>query len=349
MTCKAGVLGIFLILLFQPCLLLMMFRISRKTEYFISQPIPEKNIAITEPGPSRKEEPQREPVESGSPLTSGEELAARINSLLSYWEAVANKSGQLLVKEGGEKKEESGLFGDDLKSLALEALSDQPHDLEALGVLAALSYEEGNKSLAREYYDKILQVDPGNRDALEILCRLVSFQGDHQQAVDYCRKLLSGEDSPRIQVLLGENLLAMERFEEALKAVDSALEKDPYYLPALELGGESSAKKLDFGLARRYFSRAVEIREDSHVYSRLGDMCAEEGEVGRALLYWEEACRLIPLNTAKGQSSHLVLLEKMSTLAYSDGSLDLLEEYLNRAEELGISEELNQIRGWVEG
>lgn len=72
---------------------------------------------------------------------------------------------------------------------SLLALGDWPNALEEYFILAQNFLAAGEKARAREYFEKALELDSENIDALRTLIALVREQNDHEAHLAYCRRL----------------------------------------------------------------------------------------------------------------------------------------------------------------
>lgn len=122
---------------------------------------------------------------------------------------------------------------DQAYELALEAQSLEPS-------LPAVYEALGNVSLFRREYDEAVaaarqwvRVEPGNADAYANLAGATHFSGEHEDVIPLVDKAIRlNPFYPFYYVLYrGQALLAMERYEEAIEAIDRAVSRNPDALP----------------------------------------------------------------------------------------------------------------------
>jgi tetratricopeptide (TPR) repeat protein len=221
------------------------------------------------------------------------------------------------------------------RTTALNALSRSPYNIEALTLLGRLNYEEGNLESSLEYFSKVIEVDPTNREAWLTSVKSAYGMGEFNRAAILSEGLLNLEETAYHWVLSGKCLVQLEEYDRALSAVDQALRLDETNLDALEMGGTIYLAFKHYGKSEEYYLRAAEIRPQGEYFITLGELALFSGEMEQACEYWEKAAGLNPLETRKDQQELLELYEKMALCAYKNRDDKRLKDYFYQSEKLG--------------
>ena len=137
------------------------------------------------------------------------------------------------------KLEAARLFsrtGDNRNALkyAREAAALFPEDPMAHLLVAWLSGIEDDRETAENEYLKVLELAPDNAEALYWLGTLYSDSHQHQEAEKLFKRLTSADPGPVSFYHLGHFYLRLDRKEEAIAALSTALKKDPDFTDALD-------------------------------------------------------------------------------------------------------------------
>ena len=163
------------------------------------------------------------------------------------------------------KLEAARLFsrtGDNQSALkyAREAITLNPEDPLAHFLTAWLSGAEDDRETAEKEYLKVLELDPGNTETLYWLGALYFDSRRHREAEKFFKRLTVADPSPVSFYHLGNFYLRLDRKEEAITALSTAIKKDPDFADALDdLAGlyEAAGRPK---LAERTYRRLLEFR-----------------------------------------------------------------------------------------
>ena len=180
-----------------------------------------------------------------------------------------------------------------------EAASAQvPAELEladALSLAVAL-HRAGRLAEAGELYERILEVDPQQPDALNFLGIVLLHRGRIGDAIALLEKSIAIDPSrPDVYNNLGNVLLAAERVDDALAAYEKAIEIDGRHASALNNLGIIYKAQRRFEDAENAYRRALAI-DPAHVeaYSNYGNLHSARGDIHKALQCFCKALTLRP-------------------------------------------------------
>jgi len=191
-------------------------------------------------------------------------------------------------------------------------------------------HQAGQLDLAAQLYQRALDNQPDNAEALHFLGVLRYQQGEHCKALELIgRAVALSPNVPDFHLNLGEVHRALEQYEEAVRCAEKALQLLPDYPDALnnlglafqglgrhaeaaenfrralrqepDLGvahgnlGAALSELKEFDQALIHLHRAVELAPGSPTARlRLGNLLLERGQAMEALPHFQEAVRLQP-------------------------------------------------------
>lgn len=217
---------------------------------------------------------------------------------------------------------------------ALDALELQPDNAETLAIIAEIYTDEGNVAQAQIHIDRAIELDPENvlvwrnkayllerqgqaREAIEALDKALALApqradlylekariyrlrlGDFPSAVAAYRAAVDANRTPQTLTALGEGLYFTGDHLVAIRTLNSALELNPDYAPALVYLGmalyarrnyEDSAAALDKGLPL-FDDRA---REEQYYTAGLAHIYKEPRECEEGMAWLQKALEKNP-------------------------------------------------------
>lgn len=114
----------------------------------------------------------------------------------------------------------------------LNAIQLKSDDIDLLFTLADLLMDTGEVNHAAEYYDKIIKIDPENKEALRKMASYKEGLGDYRSQVDYLERLYS-LDSKNL-----ETLKCLAKAYEKIRVKDKAVAAYTKYLELVNDPGE---------------------------------------------------------------------------------------------------------------
>ncbi len=216
--------------------------------------------------------------------------------------------------------------GLDARMILQEAL--MRHDLEkypdnfvANYNLAAVLHAEGRLDGAIQYYQRALQLRPGDATAQNSLGAALQSQGKLDQAIIHYRLALAAKpDYLDAHHNLGNSLLLQGEFDESIKHFREVLRIRPKEAEArnklgeaLEAQGNSLALQGRLDEAISYFREVLQIKpDDADTYNNLGSAYARKGNLVQAAAYFKLALGINPQHAVaiKNLKHVQALLEK---------------------------------------
>ena len=169
---------------------------------------------------------------------------------------------------------------------------------EVWGLLAETT---GDRVGAIQHYLGVVALDATRSEALLKLAETFALLRDWEQAGRWMERYIQTEPfSPgRYWALLGEYLLAGEREEEAVSALETALSIEPYsYLAHLRLAEIREGQgDTDSAIAHLEFLAVYAVDRDSTVYTRLAGIYTSAGLLADARRVLDKGARIFPSHT----------------------------------------------------
>jgi tetratricopeptide (TPR) repeat protein len=175
-------------------------------------------------------------------------------------------------------------------------------------------HQAGRLQQAESVYRQILTGDPKNSDALHLLGVLAHQCGHHQAAVDLMTKAIEIQPTAAAYTNLGEALRMLGRLDEAVPAVQKAIQLNPNSSEALGNLGliYSEMGKLDE--AMEHFNRALAINPNlPQTLNNLGNLQLKLKKADTALAAYDRALAIDP-NFSDGHNNRGSALESLDRL-----------------------------------
>jgi tetratricopeptide (TPR) repeat protein len=162
------------------------------------------------------------------------------------------------------------------------------------------SFEDaGDFKNAAARYNEALNLNPRNVQTRICLGILYEKQGLLQQACDSYATALGIDSSFISQIYLGNVLLAMQRFDEAIGHFNAALRKSPGDPSALHNLGLACFRKEDYTNALKWFLQGEKVQPGNAAFwFDAGDACRMLGDLNEALAHYARGVQLNPTDAA---------------------------------------------------
>lgn len=163
--------------------------------------------------------------------------------------------------------------------------------------LATAALQSGDQESAAQFAQEELQRHPKNVEALKIAIQLLPFAKDAAQKLNYLRQMVALQPENReYQFLLVQEAIAQHRYPDALKTLDTILQREPENVKALSLRGmsrvESATSAAEQALAEADLKHALELAPDApFLRFYLGKLYARQGRMPQAVAQLERAAR----------------------------------------------------------
>ena len=202
----------------------------------------------------------------------------------------------------------------------------------ALTYLGIISDDKGEYDKAIDFFNRALTYDRKNPDIYKNLSLAYRHKKDFNKAVESAEQSasLNAEDTDA-KTLLGNIYFESGKFDDAISAYRSVLDKNPGNPRVLYNMGSALMQKGDEFAAVEYFKKAGaadRIGEVAHrAFSRLGVIYTERKDFAEAEKYLKEAVAIRPGDALNRYNLGIAYLRQKKTA-------EAMEE-LSRAEELG--------------
>lgn len=99
--------------------------------------------------------------------------------------------------------------------------------------LGLMCQEEGEPERAKTCFERACNLTPSDADSRELLTDLLVEAGEHEEALIWVQQAIDIEPTTRRYQLLGQSLIALERFTDSEAAFRNALRLEPEHAPSL--------------------------------------------------------------------------------------------------------------------
>jgi tetratricopeptide (TPR) repeat protein len=213
---------------------------------------------------------------------------------------------------------------------------------------AADLHRAGHFDSAESLYRQVLDIEPKNANALNLLGLLVQARGRLAEAVEFLTQAVAADDArPEIQENLAAVYLAAEKSAEAIACRRRALQMLPDCPVAHNALGVALEAAGDYQAALTCFREGVRRQPDYvDAHNNLGAALKELGDIDGAIRSVDEAIRLKSVDSAFDRGPvHGRTAQALDQRAVS-GELSLAALRYNRAMMLLLSGDFD--RGWPE-
>jgi serine/threonine protein kinase/Tfp pilus assembly protein PilF len=184
--------------------------------------------------------------------------------------------------------------------LAIRAYEDALGlDPEAVAPLTGIAFawlELGRPAQARAALDQVLSRQPSNLDALLLLARVLSTEGDHNAALKGVESVIAADPKDwRAHEYRGRALWSLERLVDAAGAFGACLRINPLALDArLALASVLTAQR-ELGAAETEYHEGIRLfRENPEALNKLAAHMAEHEHEGKAIELFKELADSVP-------------------------------------------------------
>ncbi len=208
-----------------------------------------------------------------------------------------------------------------------KALELDPNNAEALLNISAIHQSEGKSDLALHFVQRALAVDPNSTGALAQLGEIRRDEGQLDEAIRLFIEALAIDDSqPSLFMGAGDVLQRAGHFDEAVAAFEHVLELEPDSFKARYNLGVTYSNMGRIEEAVAIYEQALELSpkdpEAPAARNNLGALLLAQGDVDRALEHFEAALKAAPFNVESRYNAAILYLEKART----EEAITLLEE-----------------------
>jgi Flp pilus assembly protein TadD len=210
--------------------------------------------------------------------------------------------------------------------LLSSALAQQPHHFEARYHLGLLLWETGRLDRAFHHVSQVVRHRPRHVRARRVLVLIHASRGEGQELVrelEIVLELDSGDEQTRLD--LAAAYASIGRDDEALGVYRAMLGDNPDQLHVIKFIGDIHRRQGELGKAIEYYQRALGLDEtDPRPYFLLGATFVEAGDDDEAERIYQQAARRFLRYRPEVNNN-------LGAIAYRQGDLTASARYLERA------------------
>lgn len=194
------------------------------------------------------------------------------------------------------------------------ALEQQPNRAAAFAGLGSLYAKQQQWKQAISAYEQALQLNPNYAEAHRCLAKIHAQLGDRQTEVAY--RYQAVRLNPRWatsdnQLLLGNELVEVDRIEEAIECYQRAIQLHPELYEAHYNLGVLFVQQERWQDAQAVFTQALQLYpESAEVYYGLGKAASAQADQAAAIVYYRRATELDPESVSAHYSLGEILLQE---------------------------------------
>jgi Flp pilus assembly protein TadD len=195
-----------------------------------------------------------------------------------------------LTRHSGDQKAAALLFE--------SAIASDPLYIEPYLNIAGMFMELNLFSIAEPYIRKILEIEPGNAEALNLLGVITNVTNRSHEAVGHFQNALrSDANQPSFFSNLGTALKSIGDLRRAIIALEKAAELNPNSLSILNNLGALYRETGDLDKAGHFLTRAIAFYpENPFPYLNLAEIYITREDYSRALPYLKKYISIVPLD-----------------------------------------------------
>jgi tetratricopeptide (TPR) repeat protein len=182
------------------------------------------------------------------------------------------------------------------ETLLAEIVHIQQNHMDALYLLAEISYRLGNYDAAIQYIRNALQYDPNNAEAYSNLGFILQGRAQLDEAVQcYLKALQLNPHLPEAHSNLGNVFKEKGQFDDAIRCYQRALQLNPDLADTYSALGITLQKAGRPDEAVTYCRKAAELSpRDATAHYNLGIALQEKGQLDEAITCYQKASQLAP-------------------------------------------------------
>ena len=259
--------------------------------------------AETQKDPQRKADALRNAAAIAAERTHDPRASIRLNKMLLSIDPSDLAAAHTLERYYEDQGDKSGLI--DILKMRLASSRQGDQSIEILKRIARVS-EEGARDVetATEHYQKILELQPDNRDALDALSRIYESTEQWADLIDVTRKLIKVTNDRNTKALLyfkcGSVMEAkFGREHDAIRYYDAAIKTTPNCMPAVHGLRDLYRRREEWPRVIETLELEVKLwsddKERAGVFAQIGRIYDQQlSDPERAMHYYESALTVDP-------------------------------------------------------
>jgi tetratricopeptide (TPR) repeat protein/glycosyltransferase involved in cell wall biosynthesis len=200
-------------------------------------------------------------------------------------------------------------------ALCEKVIQHEPHNLLALNFLALVEHERGRNEQALSWIQRAIKISPSNAEAQRSAGTILLALGRLAEAADATGKAAALQPNLLgVHAQLGKALTMLERGDEAMASLETALRQDPHpNADLLNTVAAASEQRCDFVRAEEFARRALLLQPNfKDAFMSLGNALSAQARLGEALQAYDQALAL------KGDDAMIRYNRALALLASGD-------------------------------
>ena len=182
------------------------------------------------------------------------------------------------------------------KILLLKILDIEPDNFDALNIIGVINGKENNHIEAINFFKKAQKIRPDNNLVNFNLGKALSEIGNNLEAIKYYKIAIRLDKNHLGSYLnFGKSLHQLERYDEALSYYDQAIKLKPDYAEAYYNKGNTLKTLKRYDEALLNYDQAIKLKPDyAEAYYNKGNVLRFLASYDEALLNYDQAIKLKP-------------------------------------------------------
>ncbi len=175
--------------------------------------------------------------------------------------------------------------------------------------LAVAYLVDGQTDLALNHFNRAIEINPKDIQALNGRGAILTNRGEHAQAIlDFDQVLKIESNSPLVYLNKAKNLAMQSKFTEAYAEIDNALKLDSHYAKAYITRGDIYKSQQKWDEALKAYQMAVQLAPyNAEPYYNIGKIYLVKGDSNLALKSFTKCLEIDPQNTKAREERDLLL------------------------------------------
>jgi 2-O-methyltransferase len=181
-------------------------------------------------------------------------------------------------------------------NICKKIVNSQPNNINAVNMLGVICYQQKDYDSAIHYMINLINLKPNNAQAYYILGHSMQEKGQIDEAITYYQQSLKlNSNFAEAYYNLGTILLDKKEYDEAISCYKKSLQINPNDVDAYYNLGQVLQEKGQLDEAMTYYQKALQINPNlADTYHNIGVIIQEKGQLDEAMTYYQKALQINP-------------------------------------------------------
>jgi len=177
--------------------------------------------------------------------------------------------------------------------------------------LAEQYFRDENYSLSQYILDKVIEIDPANSKANELLSYIYGNLGKVERSFEFLKVACNQSDcSPEALYYFGSAQLKRHLFDQSIESLKKSISKGGEFFQALHDLASAYTYLGNYSLALYYYQKCLKIGDLSYeIFYNIARTCDELKRFDEAIIYYDKALNLKPDHAESLSNKGLTLHE----------------------------------------